>query len=243
MIRAMYTAASGMVLEARRMDLTARNMFNAQIPGYKTTVEVREAVAPNDPRKPTDVQTLYWGEFRDPTPGRLKRSSHPLDLALEGDGFFAVQTDSGVAYTRDGRFRRGLDGTMVGPAGSRLLGQNGPIQLPTDLGPDAQLRVDEQGRVLLDGNEIDRIQLADFPGFRGLRSAGPSLYYPTGAVQPRPARPRVFDHMLEQANVQIVAEMSRTIEAVRAFESYQRVITTVMEDVTGAAVRQIGRVA
>ncbi len=243
MIRAMYTAASGMVIEARRMDLSARNMFNAQIPGYKTTVEVRQAVAPTDPRNPTDVQTLYWGEFRDPSPGQFSPTNHPLDLALEGDGFFAVQTDSGVAYTRDGRFRKGLDGTLIGPAGSRLLGREGPIQLPADLGPDPQIRVDEQGLVLLDGNEIDQIRLADFPGYRGLRPAGPSLYYPTGAVQPRPAQPRVFGNMLEQANVQIVAEMSRTIEAVRAFESYQRVITTVMEDVTGAAVRQIGRVA
>jgi len=90
---------------------------------------------------------------------------------------------------------------------------------------------------------VGRLLLRDFPGYRGLQAAGGSLYYPTGAVQPVETQAQVVAENIESSNVQVVAEMTRMIESLRAFEQYQKVLTTVMNDVTGEAVRRLGRVA
>ncbi len=243
MIRALYTAASGMLVESRRMDLAARNLYYAQIPGYKATGELRAAVAPPAPGVSTDVQTDYVGEFMDPSPGPVRPTGRALDLALSGDGFFALQTPAGIGYTRDGRFRLDADRVIRSASGDVLLGQGGAMQLPEDLPLTAEIVVEADGTFRADGKVIGRLRLEHFPGYRGLRQAGGNLYFPTGAVRPVPARPEVIQKALEQGNVQIVEQMVRTIEAVRAFESYQRVIQTVMDDVTSAAVQKIGRLA
>jgi len=243
MIRALYTAASGMLVESRRMDLAARNLYYAQIPGYKATGELRTALESPTPETPSDVQTDYVGEFIDPSPGPVRPTGRPLDLALSGDGFFALQTPAGVGYTRDGRFRVGQDRMIRSASGDVLLGQGGPMQLPEGLPLTAEIVVEPDGTFRADGKVIERLRLEHFPGYRGLRQAGGNLYFPTGAVKPVPARAEVIQKALEEGNVQIVAQMVRTIEAVRAFESYQRVIQTVMDDVTSAAVQKIGRVA
>lgn len=243
MIRALYTATSGMLIESRKLDVAAKNLFHAQVPGYKGVSLYRGALAATNPAAPTDVQTTQLGEFRDPASGALRPTQKPLDLALEGSGFFAVETPGGVGYTRDGRFRRADDGVVRDFTGNALLGQEGPLRFPEDAPWNAQTEVGEDGTFRVDGVEVDRVRVQDFPGLRGLQAAGGSLFYPTGAAAPQPADTRVVQGMLEDANVSTMAEMTRTLETVRAFESYQKVIQTVMDEVTGEAVRRIGRVA
>jgi flagellar basal body rod protein FlgG len=243
MIRALYTAASGMMVEARKLDLTAGNLYNAQSPGFKGNRVLRAAQPPTAPNLPTDVQTLFVGQFVDPSAGPVRPTGKDLDLALEGNGFFALQTPGGVAYTRDGRFRRGADGVVQDATGNPLLGEDGPIRFPEKARSDALVEVDRDGSFRVDGKTVGRLLLQDFPRFRGLQAAGASLFYPTGATAPTPASGKVIQKAVEQANVQSVAEMSRMIESLRAFESYQKVVQTVMDELTGEAVRRIGRVA
>lgn len=244
MIRALYTATSGMMVEARRLDLTSQNLYFAQTPGFKAARVLRAAEVATDPTLPADVQTTLGGQFVDPSPGPLRTTGKPLDLALEGDGFFAVRTTGGVAYTRDGRFHRGGDGGVMTVRGDRLLGEGGPIRFPEDAPPDAPVEVETDGTLRVSGKVIDRMQIQDFPGYRGLQAAGGSLYYPTGATAPQPAAgAMVRQGTLEDANSSTVTEMTTTIETLRAFESYQKVIQTVMDDLTGEAVRRLGRVA
>ncbi len=244
MIRALYTATSGMLVEARRLDLSSRNLYYSMVPGYRGAGELRAAERPTAPAVSTDVQTRYVGEFVDPRPGEIQPTGRALDLALEGDGFFVLQTPAGVAYTRAGRFHRGGDGVIRYANGFALLGEEGPIQVPGELlPPGAEIRVEEDGTVLAGGEVVGRLLLRDFPGFRGLRRVQGTLFFPTGAVNPVPAKARVLQKALEQSNVQIVEQMVRTLQAVRAYESYQKVVTTVMEEVTAESVRRLGRVA
>jgi flagellar basal-body rod protein FlgF len=242
MIRALYTATSGMMVESRRMDLMASNLFYAQIPGFKAASVLRAAQKPTGGGLPTDVQTAAAGQFVDPLPGDSFPTDKPLDLALEGDGLFAVQTPGGTAYTRDGRFRKNSQNAIVDGAGNPLLGEGGPIRVPAESGHDAPVSVGADGTVRVDGRVIDRILIQDFPGYKGLQAAGGSLFYPTGAVEPQTSEARVLQGLLERANTSGVVEITKTIESLRAFESYQKMIQTI-DETTGEAVRQIGRLA
>ena len=248
MIRAMYTATSGMLVESRRSDMIADNLYNGQMPGYKVQRLLKQARPATEFQIPTDVQTTTVGQFVDPSRGPLRTTGKPLDFALEGKGFFVLQTDRGLAYTRDGRFHRSADRVLRDGNGNALLGVGSPegeepLTLPEDLPADVAIKLGEDGTLWAAGESFGRLLLRDFPGYQGLQAAGGSLYYPTGAVQPAEADTRVVQENIEDSNVQVVAEMTRMIQSLRAFEQYQKVITTVMNDVTGEAVRRLGRVA
>ncbi|MBE0617876.1 MAG: flagellar hook basal-body protein, partial [Proteobacteria bacterium] len=185
------------------------------------------------------------GEWVDASAGSTRYTNKQLDLALEGAGFFTVQTAGGRAVTRDGRFRVGPDKGVVDFSGNALLaedrGKIGPLKFPDDAKWDAKIQVDEDGTCFVDGEKIGKLVLEDYPGYRGLQAAGGSLYFPTGAVKPQPAPTRVIQYALEDANTSALKEMTRTIEITRAFEAYQKTIVTVMDEVTAQAVR-MGRV-
>jgi flagellar basal-body rod protein FlgG len=243
LIRALYTAASGMMIEARKLDTVSKNLFYVQTPGFKATRELRAARGPTTAELPSDVQVRLEAEFVDGTPGQFRMTGKELDLAIEGDGFFTVETPGGTAYTRDGRFRRSADGVVRDGSGNALLGEGGPIRFPAGATIDARVEVTETGMFRVDGADVDRIALADFPGYRGLKQAGGSYFFATGTDEPRPSSAHVVQRTLEDANVSGVAEMTRTVETLRAFESYQKIIQSVMDETTGEAVRRIGRVA
>ncbi len=246
MIRALYTATSGMMVESKKMDLASKNLFHAQTPGYKAAQILRSAQDPTSPGLNSDVQAFALGEWIDAAAGSMRYTNKQLDLALEGEGFFTVQTPGGRGVTRDGRFRVGPDKVVVDFSGNALLaedrGQIGPLKYPDDAKWDAVIQVDEDGTCYVDGEEIGKLVLEDYPGYRGLQAAGGSLYFPTGAEKPRPTEARVVQYALEDPNTSALKEMTRTIEITRAFEAYQKTIVTVMDEVTAQAVR-MGRVA
>ncbi len=243
MIRAMYTATSGMLYESRRNDMIAENLYNGQMPGYKVQRLLKQAQPATEFQIPTDVQTTTVGQFVDSSRGPLRTTGNPLDFALEGDGFFVLETDRGPAYTRDGRFHRATDGVLRTGNGNAVMGEQGPLELPVDRHGDTPVKVEQDGTMWAGDQRVGRLLLRDFPGYRGLQAAGGSLFYPTGAVAAVAVESQVVQQNIEGSNVQTVAEMSRMIESLRAFEQYQKIITTVMNEVTGESVRRLGRVA
>lgn len=249
MIRALYTATSGMTLEARKMDLASKNLFHAQTPGYKAVRILRGAVEATGTFQATDVQTRRAGEFVDSRAGSLRPTGRPWNLALEGEGFFTVQTPNGLGYTRDGRFRVGEDRVVRDFNGNALLLEPRVeeelelVQYDEDTPLDASVEVSADGTARVAGQVLGRLWLRDFPGYRGLQQAAGGLFVPVTGALPSPAQPRVMDGTLEDSNSTVVTEMTRTLETVRAFESYQKIIQTVMDEVTGESVRRLGRVA
>jgi flagellar basal-body rod protein FlgF len=239
MIRAMYTAASGMIAESLRVDLMASNLANVSTTGFKGAGVVRGSQRPTYASLATDVQTGYVGQYADQTPGSLRPTGVTMDFALDGEGFFEVQTPGGPAYTRNGHFHAEPDGSVKDVRGNRVMGENGPLMLP----PGAQVLVAGDGTVSADGKVVDKLSLKNFPDARTLRTAAGGLFYGPPGATPEAAQPYVAQETLEDSNVSPMAEMAHMVETLRAFESYQKVITTVMDDVTGAAVRQLGRLA
>jgi len=181
--------------------------------------------------------TYIDGTYSDMTGGTLRHTGNPLDLALEGSGFFAVETPAGLRYTRDGRFTLDGEGWLVTAEGHRVLGEAGPIQIQ-----GTEVHVTEEGEIWVDGAPVAVLALRDFPEPQGLLREGSSLWAATEASGPaQPAEARVHGGYLEESNVNVVMAMVELIAAYRAYEANQRVIQA-FDQTLGKAVNELGRV-
>lgn len=217
MLSVLYSAAGGLDVAAKSQDVLARNIANAGHQGYKRATlrfadELRQA---GGSTALTAVEGVGFEQ------GQLLRTDSPLDLALEGDGFFTLQdADGGFLYTRKGSFTTGTDGRIVTSSGFTVLGTSGPILLP----PGAAITVQKDGSIMSNGELIGKLRLAAFPDTSSLSRAGTSLFVETGdASRAMPALDcSVRQGFLENSNVNILTEMVRMIENARAFEANQR---------------------
>jgi flagellar basal-body rod protein FlgF len=209
MERGLYIAASGMLSEQVRQDLIAHDLANASTAGYK----------PGAPVGALGLGTEISKQVTDLSSGPIRDTHEPLDFAVEGTGFFAVQTPKGVRYTRDGQFAASARGTLVTAAGDDVLGPGGA---PVRIGTDGKVAPGDIGvvRVANPSREGDNL----FTGTAG--GAAPGTIR-TGA--------------LEGSGVDPVTTMVEMIGSLRAFESGQRVITTIDSTLQKAA-NQVGSV-
>ncbi len=269
MIRGLYTGASGMQAQQHRMDALANNLANVDLTGYKRDTSVHKAFpemlirrfnddgvhqfpigsvdsAPIVGKLGTGVE--YNESFTVFQQGSLKETSNPFDIALDGDGFFSIQTNEGERYTRNGTFILGKEGFLLTKEGYKVLGENGPIQIKLN-----NFTIDKQGRIFqngelsdnpqrlvsMDENDwadtelVDNLKVVRFDGNgnRFLKKQGSSLWTDTpesGAayVTPLNDRPKVLQGFLETSNVNPVTEMVNMIEVNRAYEANQKVITS-----------------
>ncbi len=247
MIRSLHTAASGMEAQQHRIDVIANNLANTNTVGFKKAraefadlfyqqVRAASASATTGAGRPAPLEVGQGVRILDTQKifqtGDMLQTGNPLDLAIEGDGFFTVlMPDGTTAYTRAGNFRTNEDGTVVNAEGL-------PLDPPLSLPPGAQdVTVEADGRVLArvpgdeQAHEIGRIELATFVNPAGLRSLGRGLFVQTDASgEPTLARPgedgagRIAQGMLEGSNVKVVEEMIDLISAQRAYEINSRVV-------------------
>jgi flagellar basal-body rod protein FlgG len=214
MIRGLYAAASGMVAQIARQDTYAHNLANVSSVGFRGTRTVvgkfADSLATAFGASSRTAGAVHAAEAGlDPTTGPLMRTDRPYDLALSGSAFLTVQTVGGVAYTRDGQLQLDVQRRLVTRAGQPVLGQNGPIVVPS-----GDMTVDEQGVVFCQGQRLDALRLAE-P--ERPQPAGDGLYT---AGQVRPATQfTVSQGMLEQSNVNAMQEMSRMLNGFRLYEA------------------------
>lgn len=228
MERGLYIAASGMLAEMVRQDQIANDLANASTPGYKadrTTQRGFRDLLLTNTASGAPIGRLGMGVsvdrvVTDVTPQPLRETGEALDLAIEGEGWFAVQTAEGVRYTRNGQFSVSPRGTLVTALGAEVLGAGG--------GP---VRVGAGGRV-------DPAQVAVF-ALAGVRKEGESLV--TGAVT-GPGAGAVRVGALEGSGADPARSMVEMIASFRAFEAGQRVITTIDKTLEKAA-NQVGTVS
>ncbi|HWT93613.1 MAG TPA: flagellar hook-basal body protein [Solirubrobacteraceae bacterium] len=226
MDRGLYIAASGMIAEQVRQDLLANDLANASTPGYKSdraTQRTFDEVLLSNTKTGQQVGSLGQGvaidrQATDFTPTNTKQTDEPLDFAIRGDGFFAVQGEDGVRYTRNGRFTTDATGTLITQTGERVLGRNGQ-----------PLRADGQGRV--DPAQVGAFALAN-PA-----KAGEGLY--TGQQGAAVATTNVVSGQLETSGADPSRSMVDMIASMRAFEANQRVIRTI-DETLDKAVNQVG---
>ena len=250
MIRAMFSAATGMIAQQTNIDTIANNMANVSTTGFKKSrvnfqdllYETIRAAGTQTTAGTTTPEGIQIGHGVRPssvaklfTPGSLIQTGNPLDIAIEGDGFFEVELPDGTsAYTRDGSFRRNAVGIVMTTDGY-------PLTPTITIDEDAQsisIGADGIVSVFLPGapapSQVGEIQLIRFANEAGLDARlGANLLLETGASgTPTTGTPgelgfgRLTQGFLENSNVQVVEEIINLIIAQRAYEANSKVIQT-----------------
>ncbi len=250
MIRGIYTAAAGLATATLRLGTVSNNIANASTPGYKQDRlpdEVGNSVdlmkyAVDDQGRPVGTITLgpkIGLSQLDLSAGPIQETTNPLDLAIAGTGFFAVQAaDGSTRYTRDGGFHADIDGFLRARDGSAVLdSSNQPIQLPT--GTDISVAAD--GTIQAGGNDVAQLQMVDFAAGQQLNKVGNGMFTAPNGAQPQPAAGvQLYQGYLEGSNVDMTESMVSTMNLVRAYEANQKLLQ--MQDATlRQAVNDVGK--
>jgi flagellar basal-body rod protein FlgF len=214
----------------REMQVVAHNIANASTTGYRQEgVVFAEFV-----RRVEGGESLSMGTLRarhvSALQGALARTGAPFDLAVEGPGYFLVETPEGERLTRAGAFTPGPDGELATSDGHRLLDAGGaPVFAP----PGAEITIGTDGTLSADGRPLAEIGLYRPADPLGLRREGGVLFRAEGGVEPEPAG-RVRQGFLEDSNVDPVAQIARMIEVQRAYELGQSFLDAENERVRDA---------
>jgi len=247
MVRGLYIAANSLLVQEACHDTIATNLANVSTPGYRravTSVEsfpallARTASQPGAavPHSEQAVPHLAARQTTDFAPGAQQPTGNPCDLALDGPGFFVVQTPSGEAYTRSGAFTLDPEGYIVTPAGRQLLGEAGAIKVT-----GRSWSVSPRGEVISDGAVVDRIRVVDFEAAGALSRLGDNLFSAGRAAPVAKESFSIRQGYIEGSNVNAVSEMVNMIAAMRAFEANQKMIQA-MDQTLDRAVNEVGRV-
>ena len=246
MDNAMYSALFGALSNEHRMNSIANNLANVNTTGYKRDLmafkdtmllyahdHIMEPVASiRDKKFFPDPQhlsrTRIATSVTDFQQGGLKVTSAPLDLAINGEGFFKVASPDGDFYTRNGHFTVNEEGTIVTEQGWPVMSEGGEITIPPGT---KNIVIAENGRVFADEDLVGQVQIVTVDNLANLEKHGANLYRPregaeVAEVEVDPARSWMAQGFLEAANVDAVYEMVNMIETQRQFEAYQKVMQT-----------------
>ena len=257
MVRGLYTAYTGMINEQKRLDTISNNLANAATIGYKKenvtsqafeealTIKINDAseAYTNRPIGTMSLGVKLGEYYTDYTQGSFRETGNTYDLAIEGDGFFAVSVtdkngNESIRYTRDGSYKMTQDGYLVDAYGNRLQGDGGDIQIPTNA---QTVTIDLDGSIYADQQYIDKVKLADFEDYDYLEKAGDNYYKAVdGAIQ-KDSVGNIRQGCTEQSNVNVISEMVNLINITRAYEAGQKVIKT-QDQLLDQTVNQIGKV-
>jgi flagellar basal body rod protein FlgG len=233
-----YAALSGLRARIDQLDRLASDLANAGTSGYKA--ERTTTVAAERPTFGAVLQSavdVAAGPGRlDFRPGALEPTGRDLDFAIEGRGFFVVQTPEGPRYTRNGHFSRREDGTLTTGDDLPVEGDKGPIVLGK--GP---VTVEADGTVRAGGIAAGTLRLVDFDDVSMLTREGTGRFRAPETATPRDAEATIKAGSLERSNVSVVERMAQLTEVSRGFEALQRGITILMNDVEGRAITELGR--
>lgn len=229
-----YVATAGAIAQSNALDATANNIANAATTGFRADrVTFREALTA---AKSKDMASVNNGATTiDTQPGALASTANQLDLALEGDGMFSVNTANGPRYTRAGNFRIDDQNKLVTSDGHEVRGEGGTaIQFPPDV---RSIQISADGTVNADDAAVGKLELVRFKQPQ-LERQGGSLYLARG-VQQAGDPPKVRQGMLEISNVNVVRGVVDLVKVSRTYESLMRVIQG-YHDVESRAARELG---
>jgi flagellar basal-body rod protein FlgF len=230
----------------RAMDVIANNLANVSTPGFKREAakfeEYITQMQPSEDEKGSQPISFVKdaGVMRDSSQGNIEQTGARYDLAINGKGFFAVQTQAGLRYTRDGHFSLDGNGNLVTSQGYQVQGDGGAITVaPTDgdvnISPDGSLSSVVNGI----SNQLGKLKVVDFADDSTLTKEGANLYS-TSQAATTPATTTVREGALEASNVQPVIEISHMIDVMRAYEM-TATLSKSQEDMKNQAIDKLGQ--
>lgn len=230
MFQGYYDLASNMITQNRNMNIISNNISNVSTPGYKTdrlmeSTFREEMIYRYDQEGKTRVgmvsrMNIADERVTDYSEGGLRETGSPLDVGLTGNGFFAVQTNNGIVYTRNGSFNLDDNRFLVLPGVGRVLGTNGPIQLPTD-----EVGIDNQGNITSeDGYQMyGQLRIVDFADYNQLTKITGGVFQADGAPQAA-QNVKVTQRHTEYSNVSMAEEMTRMMSGQRVLQGSAQIL-------------------
>ncbi len=219
MYKGIYISLSGAVLKQKELDTISQNLANTKTTGYK-----KDRMAFKDflIRQKSGINEGFDGRtmseesarYTDQSEGYIVKTNNPFDVALNGEGFFAIE---GNKYTRRGDFQLNSEGMLVTKDGEQVLGENGPIQLPR-----GNVYIGAGGEISVNDAEIDTLSIVNFPNQNALIKQGGGMF--TTDQAPEESEATVHHGFIESSNVNPVTEMVLMIKSMREFETYQKSI-------------------
>lgn len=240
-----YAAMTGLVARTQALDTAASNLANAQTPGYRAEREYFRSVllgpgaADSQLGQTVNDYGLLGGDRLSLAQGALQKTGNPLDLAIEGQGFFAIQTANGLRYTRDGSFLRAQDGQLVTQAGEPVLSAQGkPIPIPP-----GEVAIGADGVVSVAGGAVATVGVFTFPAGTQLTPEGANRYVaPQGVTASIASGSAVHQGALESANEDVVQGSLDLIVMQRQAEMMQRALTVFHTEFNKFACEDLPRV-
>ncbi len=238
-----YVACAGLVARSQQLDLAAQDLANINTSGYRAQQAAFQAVLGRATGGPTgwsaalsNFGTLGPSRLTQ-NAGNLEKTGNPLDLGLEGDGYFVVQTPAGARYTRRGDFRVSAAGMLETSDGNAVLGSLGPIHIP-----NGTVSISGDGTLSVDGAIAGKLKLVHFPPSTALSAESGALYSAPANSEVPAADALVRQGMLESSNVNAIAASVQLVTLQRTAEMLQRALTTFHSEFDRTAVEDLPRI-
>ncbi|WP_313341545.1 flagellar hook-basal body protein [Sedimentibacter sp.] len=249
MSRGFYTLASGMLTQQRKIDISSNNIANMNTPGYKKEQAVtttfgnlfinkykqngiyKEATPINDVSL---IHTVVENNTFH-SQGTLEETGRMLDFAIMGSGFFSVDNNGQILYTRNGSFNIDEEGYMVLEGGGRVQGEFGEIYLGTD-----KFDFAEDGSIIVEDEVVDRIAVYDFADYNTLNKYGPGMYI-SDEDPDLIDYPRVVNQTIERSNVNMTEEFTGILASQRSLQTASQAFK-IYDMINEKAVTEIGKI-
>ncbi|MBU1196496.1 MAG: flagellar hook-basal body protein [Proteobacteria bacterium] len=227
MILEMTRPVQGGLRQERKLEAVANNLANVDTNGFK-----KDSVS---------FDAKFKAQLnKDFSQGTIQTTGNPLDIAINGEGFFKVDTAEGIKYTRNGNFSLDMNGNLVDQNGNPVLGQGGAIVLDPET-IEQDLFVNQAGEIVLAGEIVDILDIVTFPDLRKLKRDGNNLLSYSGETtdEVQAEQASIEYRALEKSNTRVVEEMARMIDYNRMFETFTKSMMT-FDEIDAKAINDVG---
>lgn len=238
----LYVAASGAIAHGYRFEVISNNVANINSSGFKRDIPVFESILKDITGQ--DVFVNIKGTATDFSNGAILYTGNPLDVSIDGKGFFVIDTPFGTAYTRKGNFMLSADGRLVTQDGYQVFGSGGPITIEGNM----DITIDFKGEISATNrhfisSKVDTLRVVNFAEPFALEKVGGGLFIQPEGITNQEIEPNIIvkQGYLESTNVNGVSELVEMIDAMRNYEAYQKLIQSI-DSINAKAVEDIAKV-
>ena len=225
MIQDITTTVRSALAQEMKLENIANHLANATTTGFKADILSFDE----------ELQAHSTVDF---SQGGIRETGNVLDLALSGDGFFKIQTQQGIRYTRNGTFSLNRDNILVTENGDQVMGESGPISIQ-----GSNVQINQDGEVSVDNDQVGKLSIVTFSSKENLIKEGESLFEYTGEATDETGSETalVKQGSLEMPNTILVIEMTKMVETMRTYESYMKVLQT-FDEADTKLVNELGKI-
>jgi flagellar basal-body rod protein FlgF len=239
-----YASYAGLLARSQALDIAAGNLANAGTAGYRAERDYFRSAILGPEALGSQLNTtinafgVLGGSRLDLGQGALTPTGNPLDVAVEGDGFLAIQTKEGIRYTRNGQLERSQDGILATQAGEPVLdGKKQPILIPA-----GETVIGSDGAVSVNGAMAGRIGLFSFASGDALTAEGADRYAAAAGAQPAPGTGTIHEGALESSNQDVISGSLQLVLMQRQAEMMQKAVSIFSNDFDKTASEDLPRV-